>query len=81
VYTELHLVDGRTAIYDKSLKQLGPLLPTHFHRIHKSYVVDAETIETIQTLGGGQYRVVLASGDCLPVSSQKIKELRQILDL
>lgn len=81
VYTELHLMSGKTAIYDKSLKLLSPLLPPHFHRIHKSYVVDAETVETIQTMGGGQYRVVLKSGDSLPVSRQKIHELRKILGL
>jgi DNA-binding LytR/AlgR family response regulator len=81
VYTELYLVNGKTAIHDKSLKQLSPLLPAHFCRIHKSYLVDTETIETIQTLGGGQYRVVLKSGNSLPVSRQKIKDLRNLLGL
>jgi DNA-binding LytR/AlgR family response regulator len=81
VYTELHLENGRIAIYDKSLKQLGPLLPAHFRRIHKSYIVDGEAIKSIQMPGGGQYRVILKSGDILPVSRQKIQELRKILGL
>lgn len=81
IYVELHLKDNRIVIYDKPIKQLGPLLPSNYFRIHKSFIVDRDTIETIQTLGGGQYRVVLKSGDCLPVSREKIKELRKIMGI
>ena len=77
IYVELHLKDGHTDIYDKSIKQLAPLLTSNYYRIHKSYIINIESIETIQTLGGGQYRVVLKSGDCLPVSRKKIELLKK----
>lgn len=81
IYVELHLENGQMEIYDKSIKQLCPLLPANYVRIHKSYVVNIEKIEKIQTLGGGRYRVVLKSGDCLPVSRRKISDLKKRLDI
>lgn len=81
IYVELHLKDGHTAIYDKPIKMLGALLPPKYCRIHKSFIVNCETIKALQILGGGQYRVILQSGDCLPVSRNKIKTLRKFVQL
>jgi two-component system response regulator LytT len=81
IYVELHLKDERIEIYDKPIKKIIPLLPSNYYRIHKSYIVNIDTIEKIQARGGGQYHVILKSGDCLPVSRQKIKTLKQLLDL
>jgi two-component system response regulator LytT len=78
IYSELHLNDNHTVIYDKPLKQLVPLLPSNYCRIHKSFIVDLKKIESIQTLGGGKYRVLLKSGECLPVSRHKINLLKNI---
>jgi DNA-binding LytR/AlgR family response regulator len=78
IYVELHLKDKLIVIYDKSIKQLVPLLSSNYFRIHKSYIVNIETIETIQIHGGGKYRAVLKSGDCLPVSRQKIIMLKKL---
>lgn len=78
IYVELHLKDEHIVLYDKPIKQLLPLLSSNYYRIHKSYIVNKETIETIQTLGGGKYRVVLKSGECLPVSRNRIKQLKKI---
>ncbi len=79
IYVELHLKDENCVLYDKPIKQLAPLLPSNYSRIHKSYIVNRETIQTIQTLGGGKYRVILKSGDCLPVSRKKIKLLKTFM--
>lgn len=78
IYTELYTQNDQTIIYDKSIKQLMPLLPSNYYRIHKSFVVDRNNVESIQTLGGGKYRVILKSGDCLPVSRHKIHLLKNI---
>ncbi|MBK7227615.1 MAG: LytTR family transcriptional regulator [Ignavibacteriales bacterium] len=59
IYVELHLQNDHTIIYDKSIKQLIPLLPSNYYRIHKSYIVDRDKIESIQSLGSGKYRVIL----------------------
>jgi len=78
IYIELHLQNDHTIIYDKSIKQLIPLLPSNYYRIHKSYIVDRDKIESLQSLSGGKYRVILKSGDCLPVSRHKISQLKNI---
>ena len=73
-----HLQNDQTIIYDKSIKQLIPLLPVNYYRIHKSFIVDRDKIESIQSLGSGKYRVILKSGECLPVSRHKINQLKNI---
>jgi len=78
IYIELHLQDERVVIYDKSIKQLIPLLPQNYYRIHKSYIVNKDNIDSFQSLGGGKYRVVLKSGECLPVSRHKINLLKNL---
>lgn len=76
IYVELHLKDDHVVIYDKSIKRLATLLPSSYCRIHKSYIVDRDKIASIQSLGGGKYRVTLKSGECLPVSRRKINLLK-----
>ena len=76
IYVELYLNNEHVIIYDKSIKQLVPLLPSTYCRIHKSYIVNREKIDSIQTLGGGKYRVILKSGESLPVSRKIIKQLK-----
>ena len=78
IYTELYTQNDQTIIYDKSIKQLLTLLPSNYYRIHKSFIVDRNNVESIQTLGGGKYRVILKSGDSLPVSRHKINLLKNI---
>lgn len=81
VYTELHLKDENVLIYDKSIKMLESLLPADYIRIHKSYIINKETIDRMLILGGGQYRVILKTGERLPASRYKINLLRQYLNL
>ncbi len=81
IYVELHLKDKQIAFCDKSMKTLAPLLPSNYFRIHKSYIIDINNIVAIQTLGGGQHRVELKTGDRLPLSRNKIKSLKALLEL
>jgi two-component system response regulator LytT len=78
IYAEIHLKDERIVIYDKPLKQLVPLLPSNYCRIHKSYIINLEKIDSIQTLGGGKYRALLKSGESIPISRNRIKFLKNI---
>lgn len=81
IYVELHLKNKQFSICDKSMKALTPLLPSNYFRIHKSFIIDINSIDSIQNFGGGQYRVKLKSGDVLPVSRQKIKFVKQFIGL
>jgi len=76
VYAELFLKDGTQEIHNKSLDTLIQLLPDHFERIHKSYIVDMKEVEALEAKSGGKYSVVLKSGDTLPVSRSKYKDLK-----
>jgi two-component system response regulator LytT len=80
IYVELHLNDGRTMIYDKSIKQLTPLLPANIFRIHRSFLVAIDKIKTLHTLGAGNNHVTLFGGENLPVSRKVIKELKKSLE-
>ncbi len=76
IYTELHLQDGSKVIYDKPVKQLLSLLPANYCRIHKSYLINLESIAAIHSFGGGKHTVLLKSGETLPVSRHQIKTLK-----
>lgn len=81
IYVELHLKNKPVVLYDKPLNHLVPLLPSNYLRIHKSYIINTETIDKIQNFGGGKYRVVLKCGESLPVSRLKIKTLKEAMNL
>ena len=74
-YAELHLTDGRTALHDKSLRHLIPLLPAHFERIHKSFIVNFKCVEAITN----QYEIRLHGGTRIPISRSKYKALKDRL--
>ena len=81
IYVELHLNDKQITICDKSMKTLAPLLPPNYFRIHKSFIISINDIDSIQTFCGGQYRVKLKTGERLPASRHKIKSLKALLNL
>lgn len=80
IYSELHLNNGHIVIYDKPIKQLVPLLPSNYMRIHKSYLVELNKIKSLQLLGGGKNHLLLHGGECLPVSRKVIKKLKTALE-
>jgi two-component system response regulator LytT len=77
IYTELHLIKGKTALHDKSLESLEQLLPDRFHRIHKSYIVPLHRAEKIIVDPGGKYQLLLKNGEALPVGRSRYKELKE----
>lgn len=44
--------------------------PTRFQRVHRSVMVALDRVKELQSLGGGEYRVVLSSGLQLPMSQR-----------
>lgn len=80
VYSELHLFSGVVEIYDKSLKNIGKLLPRSYMRIHKSFIVDMRLIRKIFNYGGGRYEIELECRDRLPVSRNRIREVKKRFD-
>ncbi|MBD3315392.1 MAG: response regulator [Chitinivibrionales bacterium] len=79
-YAEIHLYDGGLALHGKSLEQLERILPSHFVRIHKSYIADMHEALTLHVHGGGKYELETRQGLRLPVSRMRYRELRERLE-
>ncbi|GJL91921.1 LytR/AlgR family response regulator transcription factor [Hyphococcus sp.] len=78
-YSEVTLKSGETLLHDKSLQQLEQSLPSNFERIHKSHIVRWDQIQSIETQVGSRYYVRLKTGQQLPVSRSRYKEIRERL--
>ncbi|MEL7250879.1 MAG: LytTR family DNA-binding domain-containing protein [Bacteroidota bacterium] len=76
VYTELHLKDGSTAIHNKTLEHLQQLLPPHYERIHKSYLVSMNEAREIVIEPGSKYSLRLNNEECVPIGRTRYKDLK-----
>lgn len=75
--SELVLLDGRVVPHEKLLDRLEAVLPSHFERIHKSYLVDTRRIARLIAREGSRYAVRLENGEELPVGRTRVQALRQ----
>jgi len=80
IYVEAHLTNGKKEFLDKTMDRLGQILPSRFVRTHRSYSVDLNQIESYGHHGGGTYKLTLKSGETLPLSRHKYKELHDLLN-
>jgi len=80
-YSQLYLIDGRNEMHDKMLKDLCFLLPPHFERIHKSFVVNMKLVKGIHSKGSHKHYIVMNSGIEIPLSRSKYKELKALINL
>ena len=80
IYVEAHLKDGTLEILEKKMDNLEMVLPKGFFRCHRSFMVDISTIESYCHCGGGNYQMTLKSGDLIPVSRLKYKNLHNLLN-
>ena len=77
IYAELYFANGQKEIHNKTLDKLAQLLPPNFDRIHKSYIVNSNLIQTLSVEAGGKYTLFLQDGMALPVSRTRYKALRE----
>jgi DNA-binding LytR/AlgR family response regulator len=74
-YVEIHLRDEKTELHSKSLESLERILPSHFVRVHKSYVVDMREVKQVVVHGGGKYELDLGGGLRIPLSRTRYKDI------
>jgi len=74
-YSELHLLNGKKELHNKSLDKLMMLLPDNFERIHRSYAVSMDRVDQIKRYPGSKYELVLKDSTVIPCSRIKFKEL------
>lgn len=76
IYSELYLKNGSKELHAKSLDKLINLLPISFVRVHKSYIVDQETVNHLIINQGGKYELLLKSKDVVPMGRTYYKQLK-----
>ncbi|WP_194716600.1 LytR/AlgR family response regulator transcription factor, partial [Mesonia oceanica] len=79
-YTEFYLTDGTTLVSCKNIGDYEKLLPSNvFFRIHKTYIVNLNTITEIDKKQGHVCK--LKNGQSLPISKRKYLELVKFLNM
>jgi two-component system LytT family response regulator len=69
-YAKLH-VGKATHLVRTTLASLEQELdPTRFTRVHRSAIVALDRVRELRSLGGGEYRVLLADGTQVPMSQR-----------
>ena len=76
-YSELHLASGAMELHNKSLEQLGRVLPKDWLRVHKSYIVPSSRIQSWVSAEGSNYKVVLSGDVKIPVSRRRYIAFKQ----
>lgn len=75
-YSELQCRDGSRHLHGKTLSALMHILPDRFERVHRSFIVDTEAIETLRAEPGGRYFLRLTTGEEVPVGRSRYRRLR-----
>jgi len=79
VYSEIFLADGKKELHPQNLEKINLILPSHFVRIHKSYIVNFYFVQNIISHGGSKYSLILKTGIKLPVSRSRYQILKKML--
>lgn len=76
-YVEAVLKSNEIEILDKSMNHLAQILPTNYFRIHRSFIVDINSIESFTPVIKGTSKLILKNGVKLSLSKNRFKELRE----
>ncbi len=80
-YTLLHTA-GKGHIVPFTIKELEERLdPERFARVHRAYIVNLDRIESARRELGGRLRIILKSGEEIPVSRRQAEEFRKRIGL
>ena len=73
----IHFKDQDQYLDTRTLKTYETLLPNHFYRVHKSFIVNL--LEVTEILHGNEQSVELKSGKVIPVSRDRKKNLIKLI--
>ena len=72
-YSKIHLIDGKSRIVTKTLKDFEDSLPeTSFFRVHKSHIVNLQYVKEFSGIDGGT--VKMTDGSKVEVSRRKVTD-------
>ena len=78
-YSEITTKNDVVILHDKHLDKLMQLLPDIFMRVHRSYAVSLNEIESVSQKSGAKYYAHLKSGSTIPVGRTKFDALMAAL--
>jgi len=77
-YTIFHIVDGKTIVMSKTLKEYESILPnSDFLRVHRSHLINIQFLERFEKKNSG--RVIMKDKSIVPVSVRKKEQLMEML--
>ena len=79
-HSVMHLVSGEVVTTTRTLEQVHEALGASFERLHRSYVVRLDRVTRILVSEGSRYRVLLTSGDEVPLGRSRVVALRRRLE-
>ncbi|MCE9599072.1 MAG: LytTR family DNA-binding domain-containing protein [Spirochaetia bacterium] len=72
----IHMTDGSKKYANRKIGDLVQLLPPTFQLIHRSFMVNIESVSSLRGSPGGKYRLALSNGTELPVSRRLYQTLK-----
>lgn len=78
-FCELVCNDGNRHLHQQRLGQIMQSPPPGFVRVQRSYAVNTRYLTSLRSLEGSRYRVLLSTGDELPVSRYRVADLREFM--
>nr|WP_321236501.1 response regulator transcription factor [uncultured Psychroserpens sp.] len=73
IYAILHLLNNKV-LYRVSLNLLEQQLPSKFFRIHRTFIINQDCVETYKYLNNSTYMITLTNEDVI-ISSRKYKDV------
>ena len=78
-YSNLVLRSGEQCFHDLPIEKVMALLPAHFLRVHRSYIVNSQLFRRLHIGAGGKYALDTEAGKAIPVSRASYALLKQRL--
>ncbi|WP_162789457.1 LytTR family DNA-binding domain-containing protein [Altererythrobacter sp. ZODW24] len=78
-YVEVLLTSGRSSLYNGSLAALERELPEGFIRIHRSHIVNATLVKSLERESAGTGQLLMSDGSEVPVSRRNMANVRDAL--
>lgn len=77
-YVEIYLTGPKSTLYSGSLKKLISDLPDTFLKVHRSYLVNSEHIQSLHSINSGAF-LKLTDGVEIPVSRRLLPQIRGVI--
>ena len=78
-YSNIVLRSGEQCFHDLAIDKLMALLPPHFLRVHRSYIVNSLGFRRLQIAAGGKYALDTQTSTGIPVSRSSYPALKRRL--